>query len=65
MGNSGVIPSSAKARRVLLECFMLERALLEIDHELNHRHDWLTVALRGLLRLLGVEPIIDSYKSAS
>jgi maltose alpha-D-glucosyltransferase/alpha-amylase len=36
----------------LLNFFLLEKAIYEIEYELAHRPDWLRVPLTGALRIL-------------
>ena len=36
--------------------FLIEKALCEIEYELNHRPDWLRVPLTGMLQLLSQRP---------
>jgi maltose alpha-D-glucosyltransferase/alpha-amylase len=52
-------PADASAAARLLDFFLLEKALYEIEYELAHRPDWLRVPLTGMLRILlepGSEP---------
>ena len=42
-------PAHAEA---LIKLFVVEKALYEINYELNHRPDWLGIPLRGVLALL-------------
>jgi maltose alpha-D-glucosyltransferase/alpha-amylase len=56
MGDSSILPPAEYARRTLLELFLLEKALHEIDSDLTHRPDWVAIPLRAALRLLGVDP---------
>jgi len=44
-------PASPTAARSLLEFYELEKALYEVNYELNNRPDWLPVPLSGLLRI--------------
>jgi maltose alpha-D-glucosyltransferase/alpha-amylase len=46
--------SDAPMRDRLLEFFMLDRALRELDGELNNRPDWVGIPLSGLLELLAL-----------
>ncbi len=38
---------------ILLEGFLLDKALYELHYELNNRPDWLRIPLRGMTQLLG------------
>jgi maltose alpha-D-glucosyltransferase/alpha-amylase len=38
--------------QILLDAYLLEKAVYELGYELNNRPDWLKVPLRGLLQLL-------------
>ncbi len=38
---------------VLLKAFMLEKAIYELDYDLNNRPDWIVIPLTGIQRLLG------------
>lgn len=37
---------------MLLETFVLEKAVYEVGYELNNRPDWLMIAVRGVERIL-------------
>ncbi len=50
---SGFLPASADERRVLLDSFVLQKALYEVAYELNNRPDWVQIPLRGILGLVG------------
>ncbi len=45
-------PADPQATERMLNFFLVERALCEIEYELNHRPDWLRVPLTGMLQLL-------------
>jgi maltose alpha-D-glucosyltransferase/alpha-amylase len=53
-------PAEQRAADRLLDFFLLEKALYEIEYEMAHRPDWLRVPLAGTLRILsrseGVAP---------
>jgi maltose alpha-D-glucosyltransferase/alpha-amylase len=52
MGRARLWPGEAKAAGRLLNFFLLEKAIYEIEYELAHRPDWLRVPLTGALRIL-------------
>jgi maltose alpha-D-glucosyltransferase / alpha-amylase len=51
-GNAMFIPQEATQRDALLRLFVLDKALYELNYELNNRPDWLRIPLAGILRLL-------------
>jgi len=48
----GLVPSDRAEVDLLLDIHLLEKALYEIGYELNNRPDWVTIPLRGVLRVL-------------
>jgi maltose alpha-D-glucosyltransferase/alpha-amylase len=48
---SAFLPPRADDLDALLQAFVLEKALSELDYELNNRPDWVHIPLLGLLRL--------------
>jgi maltose alpha-D-glucosyltransferase/alpha-amylase len=46
------LPSTADELRVLLDAYVIEKALYEIVYELNNRPDWVSIPIRGVLDLL-------------
>jgi maltose alpha-D-glucosyltransferase/alpha-amylase len=52
MQESSVLPGSGEERALLLDVLMLEKALYEVNYELNNRPDWLRIPLRGVLHEL-------------
>lgn len=47
------LPPSLEESRLLLEIFLLQKALYEIGYELNNRPAWVRIPLRGILGLVG------------
>lgn len=52
MTDARLWPADAGATKEMLNFFLLEKALYEIEYELAHRPDWLRVPLTGILRIL-------------
>jgi len=50
-----LIPNDPEQMRVLLDAYLLEKAVYEIGYELNNRPDWLKVPLQGILQLMKAE----------
>lgn len=46
------VSSDADERKVLLDAFLLQKALYEVAYELNNRPDWVRIPLRGILSLM-------------
>jgi maltose alpha-D-glucosyltransferase/alpha-amylase len=51
------LPESDEELSLLLDLFVLEKALYELGYELSSRPDWAEIPLLGILHLLGREPI--------
>jgi maltose alpha-D-glucosyltransferase/alpha-amylase len=52
--DAGFLPSTVATRDALTSLFELEKALYEVEYELNNRPTWATIPLAALVRLLGV-----------
>jgi maltose alpha-D-glucosyltransferase/alpha-amylase len=50
-----LVPEKEEHQRIILDAYLLEKAMYEIGYEMNNRPDWLIVPLRGVLQLLEVE----------
>jgi maltose alpha-D-glucosyltransferase/alpha-amylase len=46
------LPQESQHLATLLEGFLLDKVLYELDDELNHRPDWLRIPLQGIMQLL-------------
>jgi maltose alpha-D-glucosyltransferase / alpha-amylase len=51
---ANLLPSNPEVCQVLLDAFLLEKAIQELGGELEYRPDWVPVPLRGILDLMGV-----------
>jgi maltose alpha-D-glucosyltransferase/alpha-amylase len=50
--NAAFVPANPEEFRILLDAFMLEKAVYEIGYELNNRPDWVRIPLRGIVHLV-------------
>ena len=46
------VPKDEKALKMLLEVYLLEKAVYEVCYELNNRPDWIHIPMRGITRIL-------------
>jgi maltose alpha-D-glucosyltransferase/alpha-amylase len=46
------IPSKREDTELLLDVFLLEKAVYEVAYELNNRPDWISIPLRGIRQIL-------------
>ena len=51
-GAAPFLPRSRDQLRVLVDSFLLQKAVYEVGYELNNRPDWVRIPLRGILQLL-------------
>ncbi|MDO9561584.1 MAG: putative maltokinase, partial [Bradyrhizobium sp.] len=56
MTNPLLWPAVPQASEQILNFFLLEKAIYEIEYEIAHRPDWLRVPLTGALRILSQQP---------
>ncbi len=48
----GLLPENPEHLKILLDTFIMEKAIYEIGYELNNRPDWLRVPLQGIAQLM-------------
>ncbi|MFO7965868.1 MAG: maltose alpha-D-glucosyltransferase [Desulfobacterales bacterium] len=51
-GEEAFLPENIGEFRILLEIYLLDKALYELAYELNNRPEWLRIPLKGLLELM-------------
>jgi maltose alpha-D-glucosyltransferase / alpha-amylase len=56
---AGLLPTSEELCAKLLDVFLLEQAFQEVDYELSHRPDWVSIPLQAAIRLLGGNPNVE------
>jgi len=49
---AGLVPADPDATCRLLDFFILEKTLFELQYELNYRPDWVAIPLLGILQLV-------------
>jgi maltose alpha-D-glucosyltransferase/alpha-amylase len=52
VGEAEFLPENRQDFEMLLEAFLLEKAVYEVGYELNNRPDWLIIPVRGVQQLL-------------
>jgi maltose alpha-D-glucosyltransferase/alpha-amylase len=52
LGQAPLLPTDAVQRARLADLYLLDKALYELNYELNNRPDWVRIPLRGLAELL-------------
>jgi maltose alpha-D-glucosyltransferase/alpha-amylase len=57
--NAAFLPSTSQELQVLLDAYLLEKAVYELGHELTYRPDWVDIPLRRLTELLKSPAIQD------
>ncbi|MDP1798589.1 MAG: maltose alpha-D-glucosyltransferase, partial [Planctomycetaceae bacterium] len=53
-GQAAFLPQSRDELRCLLDLYLLEKSLYELDYEMNNRPSWISIPLRGVLDLMNV-----------
>lgn len=51
-GDAAYIPRPREAVQALLELYLIDKALYELQYELNNRPDWAHIPIKGLQRIL-------------
>jgi len=51
VGQIGLVPEDPDQLKILLDAFLLDKAIYEIGYELNNRPEWVRVPLQGILQL--------------
>jgi len=49
-----ILPRNLEDIRVILDAYLLDKAMYEVNYELNNRPDWVGLPLQGILQMLGV-----------
>ncbi len=49
---TGLLPQKQEDLGLVLECYTLDKALYELQYELNNRPDWVGIPLRAIIRMI-------------
>jgi maltose alpha-D-glucosyltransferase / alpha-amylase len=52
VGDAPIVPKKEEDLRIMLDAYLLNKAVYEIGYELNNRPDWLTIPLEGIKQLM-------------
>ncbi|WP_455383154.1 maltose alpha-D-glucosyltransferase, partial [Salinispira pacifica] len=52
LGDTDLIPPSPQHLQLLLDSFLLHKAVYEVGYELNNRPDWASIPLQGIVNLM-------------
>lgn len=52
-GTATFLPTTYSERDVLLDAYLIEKAVYELQYELNNRPAWVPIPVQGILRLVG------------
>jgi len=55
MADIPILPQSREGIKVILDAYLLDKALYEVNYELNNRPDWIGLPLQGILQMLEAE----------
>jgi maltose alpha-D-glucosyltransferase / alpha-amylase len=47
------VPNTREELELMLDVYVLEKAIYELGYEMNNRPDWVRIPLRGILQILG------------
>jgi maltose alpha-D-glucosyltransferase/alpha-amylase len=50
-GKAELLPAEPEELNRLLEVFLLEKAIYELNYELNNRPEWVIIPLRGIISI--------------
>ena len=53
--HGSLIPKSDDELRILIDAFVMDKAIYELGYELNNRPDWLLIPLLSIGQLLGLK----------
>jgi maltose alpha-D-glucosyltransferase / alpha-amylase len=55
-GGSAIVPKSRDQLQILLDAFVLEKAIYELGYELDNRPNWAFIPIQGISQIAGISP---------
>ncbi|HEY77818.1 MAG TPA: maltose alpha-D-glucosyltransferase [Dehalococcoidia bacterium] len=55
MADTPVLPQGLEGLKAILDAYLVDKAIYEVNYELNNRPDWVELPLQGILQVLGTE----------
>jgi len=55
--NASFLPRNERDLQVMMDAFILRKAIYELGYELNDRPDWVKIPLQGIMEILN-EPVV-------
>jgi maltose alpha-D-glucosyltransferase/alpha-amylase len=52
VGQAAFVPKTKDERKLLVQSFLLDKAVYELNYELNNRPEWVLIPIRGILMVL-------------
>jgi len=64
MADTPILPQTREGMKVILDAYLLDKAIYELNYELNNRPDWVGLPLQGILQLLETKekPIMSDVR---
>jgi len=57
VSGSAFVPQSPKDLEIMLETYLLQKALYELSYEFNNRPEWLVIPIKGIKSIMMMDPI--------
>jgi len=55
MADTPILPQTREGLKAILDAYLLNKAIYEVNYELNNRPDWVGSPLQGILQVLETE----------
>jgi len=52
LGNTNLIPDNKEDIKIMLDTYILEKAVYELNYELNNRPDWVNIPIKGIKHIM-------------